>query len=277
MKLSTEHSGKSQLNLGHLVDGQRQKRGEGFELRSDGWGAIRAGKGVFISADEQARAQGQVLEMREAMTRLRDAGEQMQTLSNQAEAATADPADVSAQLAFMREQLEQLREAVVLLSAPRGIALTSGNHLQLSAERNLIANAGTDAALSVVRRLFIGVGEGVSLFVRTLGLKLIANQGAVRIQAQNDRLELLARQGLDIVSSEDEIHITAKQKIVLNAGGSYISLDACGIESGTRGDHFIKSAHFDYQGPATQTPPLPELPQLAEHPRRLQRPTDFSG
>ena len=262
IKLSTEHSGKSQLNLGHLVDGQRQKRGEGFELRTDGWGAIRAGKGVFISADEQARAQGQVLEMRDAMTRLRDAGEQMQALSNQAEAATAAPADVSAQLAFMREQLEQLRESVVLLSAPRGIALSSGNHLQLSAERNLIANAGKDAALSVVRRLFIGVGEGVSLFVRTLGLKLIANQGAVRIQAQNDRLELLARQGLDIVSSEDEIHITAKQKIVLNAGGSYISLDACGIESGTRGDHFIKSAHFDYQGPASMTAAHPQYPKL---------------
>jgi type VI secretion system secreted protein VgrG len=29
IKLSTEHSGKSQLNLGHLVDGNRQKRGEG--------------------------------------------------------------------------------------------------------------------------------------------------------------------------------------------------------------------------------------------------------
>ncbi|NYS43176.1 type VI secretion system tip protein VgrG, partial [Pseudomonas syringae pv. actinidiae] len=41
IKLSTEHSGKSQLNLGHLVDAQKQKRGEGFELRTDGWGAIR--------------------------------------------------------------------------------------------------------------------------------------------------------------------------------------------------------------------------------------------
>lgn len=36
IKVSTEHSGKSQLNLGHLVDAQRQKRGEGFELRTDG-------------------------------------------------------------------------------------------------------------------------------------------------------------------------------------------------------------------------------------------------
>ncbi|TDB41058.1 type VI secretion system Vgr family protein, partial [Photorhabdus luminescens] len=46
IKLSTEYGGKSQLNLGHLVDGQRphpNKRGEGFELRTDDWGAIRAG------------------------------------------------------------------------------------------------------------------------------------------------------------------------------------------------------------------------------------------
>ncbi|MCO6060485.1 type VI secretion system Vgr family protein [Pseudomonas sp. MOB-449] len=38
------------------MDAQRQKRGEGFELRSDGWGAIRSGKGLFISADAQPRA-----------------------------------------------------------------------------------------------------------------------------------------------------------------------------------------------------------------------------
>ncbi|MFM0751566.1 type VI secretion system Vgr family protein, partial [Paraburkholderia sediminicola] len=31
IKLSTEHSGKSQLNLGYLVDSKKQRRGEGFE------------------------------------------------------------------------------------------------------------------------------------------------------------------------------------------------------------------------------------------------------
>ncbi|WP_226478732.1 type VI secretion system tip protein VgrG, partial [Pseudomonas sp. MWU16-30323] len=30
VKLSTEYGGKSQLNLGHLVDARRKKRGEGF-------------------------------------------------------------------------------------------------------------------------------------------------------------------------------------------------------------------------------------------------------
>jgi type VI secretion system secreted protein VgrG len=51
IKLSTEYGGKSQLNLGHLVDAGKQQRGEGFELRTDMWGVIRAKKGIFISAD----------------------------------------------------------------------------------------------------------------------------------------------------------------------------------------------------------------------------------
>ncbi|MDU4253050.1 type VI secretion system tip protein VgrG [Pseudomonas sp.] len=262
IKLSTEYSGKSQLNLGHLVDAQRQKRGEGFELRTDGWGAIRSGKGLFISADEQPRAQGQVLAMQEAVARLQQAGDEMQKLSTDAETAKADPADVQAQLTLLSERLDKLQASVALISAPQGMALTSGQHLQLAAERNLMLNAGNDAAMSVVKRLFIGVGEGVSLFVRKLGMKLIANQGAVQIQAQNDRMEILARMGMDIVSTEDEIHISAKKKIILNAAGTYVSMDQHGIESGTQGDYLIKSAHFDHQGPASMPATHPQYPKL---------------
>lgn len=49
IKVSTEYGGKSQLNLGHLVDAGKEQRGEGFELRTDLWGAVRAKKG-FLSA-----------------------------------------------------------------------------------------------------------------------------------------------------------------------------------------------------------------------------------
>ena len=260
VKLSTEYAGKSQLNLGHLVDAQKKKRGEGFELRTDGWGALRSGKGMFISAEEQAKAQGQVLDMDAAISRLQQAGEQMESLSEDAAKSQADPADVQAQLKLLRDDLDQLKSSVLLLSAPKGISLTSGQHLQLAAQRNLMFNAGAHADISVVKQLFIGVGQGLSLFVRKLGIKLIANQGPVRVQAQNDRLELLARHGLDITSTEDEIHITAKKKITLNAGGSYIRLDECCIESGTQGDYHVKSAHFEYSGPATLKPAHPEFP-----------------
>ncbi|MCU2760605.1 type VI secretion system Vgr family protein, partial [Enterobacter hormaechei subsp. steigerwaltii] len=60
VKLATEY-GKTQLNTGHLVDAQGKARGQGTELRTDEWGTLRAGKGLFVSADAQAKAQGAAL------------------------------------------------------------------------------------------------------------------------------------------------------------------------------------------------------------------------
>ncbi|MCK3840361.1 MULTISPECIES: type VI secretion system Vgr family protein [Pseudomonas] len=273
VKLSTEHSGKSQLNLGHLVDADRKPRGQGAELRTDGHGAIRAGSGIFISADTQPRANGQMLEMSAALGHLQQAADQLEGLSNDAQAAKADPADVQTQINLLKQDIEQLASSVLLLSAPQGIALTSGKHLQLAAQNNLMLNAGGEADISVIKRLFVGVGQGVSLFVRKLGIKLIANQGPVKIQAQNDTLEVLARNGLSITSTEDEIRIVAKKKITLNAGGSYITLDQSCIESGTAGDYNVKSAHFDYLGPATMNAAHPDFPQgLSREKVRLRVP-----
>ncbi|MFC4864985.1 DUF2345 domain-containing protein, partial [Pseudomonas sp. MAHUQ-62] len=69
------------------------------------------------------------------------------------------------------------------------------------------------------------------------------------------------------------IRISAKQKITLNAGGSYITLDPCGIESGTQGEHLIKAVHFDYRGPASMTAAHPQYPKLESAPRlRLRMP-----
>ncbi|EPM3135433.1 type VI secretion system Vgr family protein [Cronobacter turicensis] len=181
IKLSTEYGGKSQLNLGHLVDAEKQKRGEGFELRTDSWGAIRAQKGMFISADGQTKAQGQVLEMQPAVSNLGDAREQMTSISDDAQKATANPADLHAQIKLLEQQLTDLKKSVLLLSAPDGMALTSGQHLQVSAGQNLIATAGKHADVSVVKNLFIGVGNALSVFVRKLGIKLIANQGPVQV------------------------------------------------------------------------------------------------
>jgi len=266
IKLSTEYGGKTQLNLGHLVDSQKQQRGEGFELRTDDWGAIRAGKGIFISADGQPKAGGKVLEMGAAIDLLNTAGEQMQAISNDAQKANAAPSDIQKQLNMLKQDLNELKTAVLLMSAPKGIALTSGEHLQLNANKNLIANAGTNADIGVVKNFFVGVGNRLSVFVRKMGIKIIANQGAISVQAQNDVMELLARKAISIVSTEDEIQITAQKKITLNAGGSYIMLDPNKIESGTAGDYVVKCASFERVGAASEKVEPPTLPVKAEDP-----------
>ncbi|MRO48767.1 type IV secretion protein Rhs, partial [Yersinia pestis] len=131
---------------------------------------------------------------------------------------------MQAQISLLQQNLTELKQAVLLLSAPKGIALSSGEHLQMSASDNLIATAGKNADVSVAKNFFIGVGNTLSIFVRKLGMKLIANQGSITVQAQNDLMELLARKAITITSTEDEIKITVKKRITLNAGGSYITL-----------------------------------------------------
>ncbi|MCP2230796.1 type VI secretion system secreted protein VgrG [Erwinia aphidicola] len=266
IKLSTEYGGKSQLNLGHLVDSEKQKRGEGFELRSDSWGTLRAEKGLFITADGQPKAQGMQLEMAPAISLLQGAREQMQGISADAQTATGNPADLQAQIALMEQRLNELKRSVILMSAPDGMALASGDNLQLTAGENLTATAGKHADISVVKNLFIGVGQALSVFVRKLGIKLIANQGPVQVQAQNDLMALLARQEISIISTEDEIKIIAKKKITLNGGGSYITLDANAIESATLGDYRTRAGHYDRQQKYRLKEPLHELPEEAKEP-----------
>ncbi|WP_180256454.1 type VI secretion system Vgr family protein, partial [Enterobacter hormaechei] len=110
IKVSTEYGGKSQLNLGHLVDSEKQQRGEGFELRTDSRGAIRAQKGIFISADGQAKAQGQVLDMEPALARLSAALVEMESLAACAQQAQALAADVGRQQKLLKQKIEQLHE-----------------------------------------------------------------------------------------------------------------------------------------------------------------------
>ena len=262
IKVSTEYGGKSQLNLGHLVDAGKQQRGEGFELRTDLWGTVRAKKGIFISSDAQDKAQGKVREMAPAMAILDGAQSQMKSLSTDAQTANADPADLSSQIALLQQSVKDLTQAAILLSAPKGVAIASGEHLQLAASKNLIANAGNHADIGVVKNMFIGVGQALSVFVRKAGIKLFANKGAISVQAQNDLMELLAQKSIEITRTEDEIKITAKKKITLNGGGSYIRLDACGIEAGTPGEYNVKAGYYGRKPKAKLTPELMAFPVI---------------
>uniref|UniRef100_UPI0034CFF412 DUF2345 domain-containing protein n=1 Tax=Enterobacter soli TaxID=885040 RepID=UPI0034CFF412 len=232
----------------------------GFELRTDSWGAIRARKGLFISADGQSGAQGEVREMAAALGNLKAAQEQMTGISEDAQKATAGAAEVGEQIKLLEQRLTDLKKSVLLMSAPEGVALTSGGHLQVSAVKNLIATAGRSGDVSVVKDLFVGVGNALSVFVRKLGMKLIANQGAVEVEAQNGLMALLARKDISIVSTEDEIKIIAKKKITLNGGGSYITLDANGIEQATAGDYRTRAAHYGRQEKASMKIALAALP-----------------
>jgi type VI secretion system secreted protein VgrG len=93
-KLSSEH-GKTQLNQGFLIhprkDGQGEPRGEGFELRTDRHGAIRAAEGLLLSTEAQQFAQGKQIDRKLAQAQLDAARQLAQKLSETAAHQNADP------------------------------------------------------------------------------------------------------------------------------------------------------------------------------------------
>ncbi|EIV3808252.1 type VI secretion system tip protein VgrG [Klebsiella pneumoniae] len=230
IKVSTEYGGKSQLNLGHLVDAGKQQRGEGFELRTDMWGAIRAKKGVFISADEQEKAQGQALMMDEALSQLQEALSLVEALHSAAEVAKSELADLQTQKTLLSETLTELKKSALLLSAPAGIAQVTPKSLQLSSGENLISTSGKNTDFSVFKKFTVAAGEAVSLFAQKLGIKIFASKGKVEIQAQSDEMILDACKDLRISSSDGKILISAKNEIILTSGGGYIRIGGGTVE-----------------------------------------------
>ena len=230
IKLATEY-GKTQLNSGHLVDSQGQLRGKGTELRTDEWGTLRAGKGLFVAVDAQAKAQGEALDMDAALKEIDRLNQQLQQLEIAAERAQALKADIDSQIQMFEQRLKPLNEALVF-SAPEGIALTSGEDMQLVAGQNLAVNAGGDICTGTMGNLTALAGERLGLFARTGQLSLKSGEGAVDVQAQNGSMRLFAEKKLTLSSASD-ISFAGKKRITLIGGGSYLRLEAGKVEYGT--------------------------------------------
>lgn len=259
IKLSTEHSGKSQLNLGYLVNQKLEYRGEGFELRTSGYGAIRAGRGLFFSSIDRPNAAGQQLDMQEALQHLGAAQSQMQQLAQAAQAAQADAADAKAMNDVLQSQIKDLQQAVMLLSASASIAVVSPETIQHSAGSNLTLTAGDNVDVGAMRRFTVVAGELISFFAQKMGIKIFA-KGKVDIQSQGDALALAALKDVTITSTNGKLILTAKDEVWIGAGGSYIKINGNRIENGTPGDILEKCASWSKTGAASQSVGAQTLP-----------------
>ena len=108
-QLQSSHAA-TQLNLGNLSHPKEQEtsqgRGEGFELRTDAWGAVRAGKGMLISTYVQEQAIADHLEAAQAQSLLSQGYESMKMLSEVAAKQQTDALNVINRLPKFIQSLE---------------------------------------------------------------------------------------------------------------------------------------------------------------------------
>ncbi|MBK0126074.1 type VI secretion system tip protein VgrG [Pantoea sp. S61] len=227
---STEY-GKTQLNQGYIINAQEKPRGCGFELRTDEYGVIRVAKGLFVCADGQQKAVGEVLDRTTVLREIDIALQQMEQLNLAATQAEALCADIGSQRRMFSERLKPLNE-LIHFSAPEGMAFSSGERLQMAAAKNVAVNAGGDISAGATGSINLLAGQKAGLFARAGKLSVIAGQGALTVQAQNAKMKLVAAKKLSM-SAESDILFAGKKRIVLTGGGSYLKLEDGKIEYGT--------------------------------------------
>ena len=289
-RLSSEH-GTTQLNQGYLIhprtDGKGEPRGEGFELRTDRHGAIRAGQGLFLTTEAQPNASARQLTRDHAQSQLDAAYALTKSLAEVATKQAADtlehgPEQVSPDNAtqskthagHLQHHVEAVkaweagtntdkdaktakdeagRQPMMVLSAPAGIAAVTGQNLSLSAGTNLDQTAQRDTNQTSGRRWLHNVGQHISLFVNgvkdTIAMKLIAAHGKVQVQAQHGEMELTAEQDLTITSTQERVVVAGKKEILLTSGGGYIRLKDGNIEIHCPGTVSIRGGKHLIKGP----------------------------
>ena len=256
-QLQSSHA-VSQLNLGKLSHPkdkvESEDRGEGFELRTDQWGAVRAGAGLLLTTHKQEQAQGEHLDAQPAKRQLEGNQSNAKALSEVAKNQQTDEIESIDQLKAFIDEIEadiaKFNKAILLLSSPESIGLSTNEDIHISADGQINQFAGDSINVSTQKNLVAHVSGKASLFAAQNGIKQVAAKGKFEVQAQSDGMDLLAKQGIQIISTEDRIEITSPKEIVITAGGSQIKINGSGIFPTTGGKFEVKAGQHLFMGGA---------------------------
>src|SRR6201999_749996 len=150
-----------------------------------------------------------------------------------------------------------------------GIEFVSGGSTHLASEQHLALTTGGHVGMAVGRGWVASIAQGARIFVHRLGVKLVAASGKIRIEAQQDGLELIARRAIDIMSTTDWIKVNARQGIRLNGGGTELGISAKGIIGFTDGAFRVHASDHQTANPLAKPVKLPladiRQAKVAEH------------
>ncbi len=273
--------GQSRLVLGYNTriegrEGRLEARGEGAEYATNLWAVFRANRGMLLSTETRAGATAPAKDMGETVQRLSHAYEQHVDTAQTAQRHKAQQAQASqndAALAITTQNdairggvktpenpFPELTRPDMVIASAAGFATSAAQSTHLASHQDHAVTAGRDVSFSSGRSFLAAVRGAVSLFAYQLGMKLIAANGKVEIQAQSDEMALAALKDITITSTDSKIILTADKEIWIGAGGSYIKINAAGIENGTPGHILEKTSFWDKPGPAAMRMPMPVLP-----------------
>lgn len=249
VQLRTTHAA-TELNLGHLIhcaDNYRGSfRGVGSELRTDAYGAVRAGAGLLISShkiNHNAAARDPVGDNAAGIGMLRQAVSLAETfhgatLTHQTVglAAIAGPAKDNASvindekaplkallaaasgkvgndgLVSSSGQLPHSSEAIIAISAKDGFGASAGQSIQLANGETVSLMSGGDTQFLTGGQTRVHTGQAIGV----LGGAVKAGEGGVGLQL------IASKDAIDVQAQADELKIQARDAVNVISANSHI-------------------------------------------------------
>ncbi|PHV13174.1 type VI secretion system Vgr family protein [Chitinimonas sp. BJB300] len=280
----------TELNLGHLVAqppfaAQRGRyRGEGVELRTDGWGNLRGEAGLLFSSHNQAQANQTQLAAHATQAQTKGAETLIQTLGETAtthHALAIHSQDAIKQLhqqinvhtdavnghaaqqpdpegdgRKLKDPVETLQDSPAVLETPSALAAITEGSALLYAGGDLQASGRNDVQLTALHNITVQAGNRVGLFTHHGGMKLIAAEGDLHLAAHTNLLHLASEQALTITSTDDSIEVTAQDCVTLFGGGASVELKGGDITFKAPGEFLVKGNSGAFMGGMERGTPL---------------------
>ncbi|MDR6496414.1 type VI secretion system secreted protein VgrG [Paraburkholderia terricola] len=271
-------SADSQLHLGYLIAQTGNSRGaylgSGFDLKSDAYGAVRAGQGLYVSTHPTTGTSSQPLDVRDASNQLVNSESVIEALSQASETHQAESLkDGHDSLKTFTDATQSsvagatgsggntagggtgnangFKEPIMLFATPSGIGMSTQRSAHVAATEHVNLVSGQSTHIATGKSLLVSVAEKISLFAQNAGMKLFAAKGKVEIQAQGDNLEITAQKTLKLLSATEKIDAAAKQEILLTSGGAYVRISGGNIEIHAPGKIDIKGSQHSFAGPTS--------------------------
>lgn len=274
-QLASDH-GESELNLGYLTEARKENRagprGEGAELRTEHAIALRAARGILLSAWKLlggTGAKGAQLERSNYLDLLRECGELCAALGGHASEHGA--------VAFEGKEQDALRERfqkweVGSNTEPDAgnpvepvIALTSSSGMGFASSRALVSYSATcidstamqHLQFSAGQRFALNAGDGISMFARGGGFRAISHQGNMLLQSQHDDIAVNSAKDLQVTASEGAITISGKTILLVAGDGSFLKLGEGAPVLGSKQPLKFHGTEFSWDGPQEMQAQLP--------------------
>jgi type VI secretion system secreted protein VgrG len=156
--------------------------------------------------------------------------------------------------------VEKFGAPIILMDAPSTINWATPASTVLYARQQVHWTTQSDVHYTAGHTIASVAAESSTFFTHSGGIQAFAGNGPLSLQSHTDQLEILADKAITVISVNAAIEIKAKEKIVIQAGQSAITLEGGNITFACPGNFTVKGGKHTFDGGASESSVLGGLP-----------------